>query len=95
MGCAQGCPHHLGWVELGNGLLVPKTMKGDNCYHEEQRHVEDRLLEAQLLTGAGGGGQPLPPAAGQLSLPPPPLFCSEAVALVKFPASLFRTLSKV
>lgn len=39
------------------------------------------------------GGRPLPPAAGQLSLPL--LFCSEAVALVRFPASLFRTLSRV
>lgn len=69
-------------------LLAPKTTKGESCFPEEQRCFEDRLA------GGADHRQDPHPRPHQLSLPPL-LFCSEAVAFVRFPASRFRTLSRV
>lgn len=74
-------------------LPAPKTVREGSCCCEGQRCFEDRPAGGQAVGGRSGG---TPPLLGpcQLSLPPLP-FCSEAVALLRFPVSFFRTLSRV
>ena len=88
-GLRPGPSCHTEPMELGSCL----------SWHQRQQKEKAASLKNKdaLKTGLRGGAdhrQDPHPRPHQLSLPPL-LFCSEAVAFVRFPASRFRTLSRV